>query len=80
MSNPPTFATISIGLLTSGLFLLIASLTTHFFFSKASLVIPAPFPTASSILHPVKLTSTELLVVVLPIPISPTPNISYSSS
>ena len=80
MSNPPTLAITSIGSFSFGLLTLIASDTTHFFFSNASLVIPAPFPTASSMPQPVKPTRTELLVVVFPIPISPTPNISYPSS
>ena len=67
-------------LFLSGLFIFIASLITFFFFSKASLVKPAPFPTTFSTSQPVITERTALLVVVLPIPISPTPSMLYPFS
>ena len=49
MSNPPTLATTSTGSFLFGLLTLIASDTTHFFFSNASLVIVSDYLFSDSI-------------------------------
>ena len=53
---------------------------TRFFFSKAASVRPAPLPVTSSTGRPVRAARTAEEVVVLPMPISPTPRTSTPSA
>ena len=75
-SKPPTFCSTSTASLGSGLLISIAREMTSFFFRKDSSVMPPPRPVTFSTGTPRSTASTAEEVVVLPMPISPTPRAS----
>ena len=73
MSRPPTFASTSTTSVLSGWLMAMALEMTSFFFWKASSVMPPPRPVTCSTGASSSTDSTAAEVVVLPMPISPTP-------
>ena len=80
ISKPPTLESTSIGSDTSGLFKLRAFSITDTLCRNWTSSIPVPRPVTFSTECPVSTDVIALLGVVLPIPISPTPKMSYFSA
>ena len=72
-SNPPTLCRTSTGSSASGRLTASACSMTRFFFKNASSVRPPPRPDTASTDSPLSAANTADEVVVLPMPISPTP-------
>ena len=79
-SKPPTLLSTSTGSPGSGLCSSRAWEMTCFFFRKLSSVMPPPRPVTCSTPRPVRAASTAAEVVVLPMPISPTPTTRIPSA
>ena len=79
ISNPPTLEITSTGSSLLGLFTSRALLIAFFLKLYCSSVSPAPLPLVISGPNSLKTLRTAAEVVVLPMPNSPVPNISYPS-
>ena len=79
-SNPPTLLKTSRASFLLGLCRAKARVTTCFFRRKPASVMPPPRPVTASTGSPVRAASTAAEVVVLPMPISPTPKTATPSA